>query len=164
MIRLSFVEEANLESYAISWYGKSNLSHVDALRDDGWRWGARSDSVGGKGPGLQLRPPNYAPFIRETVFTLPATELQEVSFWAWWESQEGKPYDKLEILGFFFDQNWMHPGWYICSAASYAAKASIDLVSQELYLPGNKIDPTMDAVITSTIKGVTWADGGSIVR
>lgn len=157
-VRLSFVEEALLESYAIAWFGKGNFSHVDALRDDGMRWGARSDEVGGKGPGVQLRTPNYAPFTRETIFTVPATELEEISFWAWWESQEGKPYDKLEILGFFFNRTWQHPGWYICSAAGYASLASIDLVAPAPYLPPNKVDPVMLAMVISTKDGVTWAD------
>lgn len=155
-VRLSFVEEASLESYAIAWFGKGNFSHVDALRDDGSRWGARSDSVGGKPPGIQLRPAGYAEFSREEIFTIPATPLEEVSFWAWWESQEGKPYDKLEILGFLFDKDWMHPGWYICSAAGYASLASIDLLPYSPYLPPNKIDPGMLSMVVSCVPGVTW--------
>jgi hypothetical protein len=155
---LSFVEEDSWESKLIAVKGSGHFSHVDALRPDGKRWGARSDTIGGQPPGIRLRDADYAPFIRRTDFYVAATELQAVSFWAWWESQEGKPYDLLEILGFALNRDLMHLGWYICSYAGYASLASIELISPTPYLPGNKIDPVMLAQMLSCTKGVTWRD------
>jgi hypothetical protein len=154
-VRARLVCEGNILSRSIAWFSQGHLSHAEAQRDDGMCWGARDDHVGGKPPGVQLRPPDYAVFTREIVFTIPSTPLQEQSFWAWWESQEGKPYDSRAIWGFAFNRTWHSPGWWICSAALVASLQSIDVLEWDLYLPDNKNTPVMAAQLVSGIKGVT---------
>jgi len=156
MIRIRGVVERNFASETIAWFSQGHLSHIDAMTDSGEFWGARDDKVGGKPPGVQKRPTDYLKPSYQVIFTIPSTELQEQSFWAWWESQEGKPYDSEAIWGFAFDRNWTQPGWWICSAAAIASLQSVDLIPFDLYLPPNKITPVVAALLVSGIKGVKW--------
>ena len=157
-VRVRYVLGKDWSSRAIAYVSFGHLSHAEAMRDDGMVWGARDDAIGGKPPGVQLRPNDYAQFKYQIVYTIPTTELQEESFWAWWESQEGKPYDSKAIFGFAFDRNWHQPGWWICSAALNNSLQSIDLIAWDLYLPPNKITPVMSAVLVSGIKGTTYRE------
>lgn len=157
-VRVRYVLGTDLASRAIARFSGGHLSHAEAMRDDGQVWGARDDRVGGKPPGVQLRPNDYASFAYQIIYTIPTTELEEQSFWAWWESQEGKPYDSRAILGFAFDKSWHDSGAWICSAAVTNALQSIDLIAWDLYLPPNKITPVVSATLVSGIKYTTYKE------
>jgi hypothetical protein len=152
-IKLQFVCEAALSSQAIAWFSHDHLSHVDAVLPDEWLLGARSDSVGGKPPGVQIRPPNYRKWIRRVVMTIPATTEQEEIFYGFLERQLGKPYDNLAIWGFVFDRDWRACDSWICSELQSAAGEAAKLFARPLYLAANKIEPVDCALAFSAVGG-----------
>jgi hypothetical protein len=153
-IKLQFVREGNPLSGGIAWFSAGQFSHVDTLLDDGRLLGARSNSIKGIPPGVQIRPAGYAKFSRRVVFEIPCNELQEASYHAFEYSQLGKPYDKDAIWGFVTNRNWHDEGWWICSELKMAALESADLIPI-LYLSANKITPVAAALVVSSIRGVT---------
>jgi hypothetical protein len=157
VIRLRAVGGRDWESEAIEILSAGHLSHMDAQCDDGTLWGARSDAIGGKPPGVQLRPPNYEPVALEVILAIPVTLEQKQGWYAWWESQEGHKYDALDILSYVFNSETMHvEGDWICSAACLRAGQSIDIIEWDLYLPYYKFTPVATTCQYSGIKGVTW--------
>lgn len=151
MIRLQFVGEDCFTSNTIAWFSQGHLSHVDALLDDGTLLGARSDVVGGKPPGVQIRPAHYVKFAQCVRFTLSATAEQEAAWLMFLHSQIGKPYDKTAIWAFAFNRNWREKDSWICSELQAAAleKAS---VCPDLYLAANKITPVALALTVSALR------------
>ncbi len=99
MVRLQFVCGDDLSSDVIAWFSAGHFSHVDALLDDGRLLGARSDFVGGKPAGVQIRPADYSKWSRRVIFTLPATPQQEAAYLNFLYGQIGKPYDKTANMG-----------------------------------------------------------------
>jgi uncharacterized protein YycO len=152
-IRLQFVCEAALSSQAIAWFSAGHFSHVDAVLRDGLLLGARSDRVGGKPPGVQIRPPNYAKWIRRTMMTVPATDRQTDDFYAFLLEQVGKPYDSAAIWAFVFNRDWRARDSWICSELQSAAGECAKLFSHPLYLAANKITPVSCALAYSAIGG-----------
>jgi hypothetical protein len=159
VIRWQFVGEDNLSSRTISLFSAGHFSHVDCLLDDGTLFGARSDKVGGKPPGVQIRTPDYAPFSLKVVFSLNTTILQEQSFHAFLYSQEGKPYDKEAIWAFAFNRDWRKKDSWICSELQAAALESADM-TPALYLAANKITPVSLALALSALGASTGVPNG----
>jgi hypothetical protein len=151
-IRNQFVCESDVVSQVIAWFGASQFSHVDALLDDGTLLGARSDSIGGKPPGVQIRPANYAKFTRKVVMALEVTDTQKATYLAFLNSQIGKPYDMKTILGFFVNRNWRQGGAWICSEL-LAEGIEQSGVLKEFYVPDNKITPGSWALAFSAMGG-----------
>jgi hypothetical protein len=118
--------------------------------------GARSDSIGGKPPGVQIRPWDYnkASWVRQVVMTLEATPAQESVFYAFARAQLGKPYDKLAILAFLTARNWRDDDAWFCDELLLAATEEAKL-SPCLYQPANKFNPTSAASIWSAL-GAKW--------
>lgn len=154
VIRLRFIREAGVVSSAIAWYSAAPFSHVGALMPDGSELGARSDRVGGKPAGVQIRPGDYAKFATQVVFTVPATEAQEGAFYDFLHKQIGKPYDKSDILGFVTGRNWRQDDAWICSELVSRA-AELSTIMPYLYLAANKITPGAAALAFSAI-GAVW--------
>ena len=152
-IRLQFVREPGIPSQVIAWFSAGHLSHVDAVLDDGKLLGARSDSVGGQPPGVQIRPPGYANFLLRIVMAMPATDEQNAVFYAFLHNQVGKPYDSRAIWGFFFGRNWRETDSWICSELQAAGLENAHITPQ-LYLAANKITPVSLALAASAIGGV----------
>jgi hypothetical protein len=154
-VRLQFVLGPNVNARVIGWFSAGHLSHVDAclpMSSDfpGYLIGARSDRVGGKPPGVQIRPPDYVKFASKVIFTLPTTMLQEQSFYAFLLSQEGKPYDKRAIWAFAFNRDWRELDTWICSELQAAALESAD-ICPPLYVAANKIEPVPLALMVSAM-------------
>ena len=149
-LKWQFVCEDNLASRSIGWFSAGHFSHVECVLDDGRLFGARSDQVGGKPAGVQIRPPDYIPFSLKVIFTLNTTILQRESFHAFLYSQEGKPYDKRAIWAFAFNRDWREVDSWICSELQAAALESSDL-TPELYLAANKIVPVSLALTLSAL-------------
>jgi uncharacterized protein YycO len=156
-VKFRFVRGTNLVSDIIALAGAEaetmGFSHVDIVLPSGELLGARSDEVGGKPPGVQVRPAGYTGTERFEVFELPATPTQESAFYAYALEQVGKPYDKLAILAFVLGRNWRDEGHWFCSELGAAATEKAGLCD-ELYLPANKIMPTTWAVVLSALGGV----------
>ena len=121
MITFQFVAFDDLGSKAIRIFERGWPSHVDAVLPDGSLLGARSDAVGGKPPGVQIRPPNYERWSRVERVALVATPEQEAAWLAFLLGEIGKPYDPLAIFAFPIGTGWHKPGHWICSGLGAAA-------------------------------------------
>jgi hypothetical protein len=149
-IRVQFVCEHNIASQGIALFSAGHFSHCDCLLEDGTLFGARSDKVGGKPAGVQIRTPDYASFSSKVVFSLECTILQRESYHAFLASQEGMPYDKQAIWAFAFNRDWREKDSWICSELQAAALESADL-TPPLYLAANKITPVALALALSAL-------------
>lgn len=109
MISLQFAAEDGLSSDLIKYFEHGAFSHVDAVLPNGDLLGARLDG------GVQVRKPGYAAFSRTLRVDLPADDLTAQRFYAFLQSQVGKPYDMGVIAAFAFDANWQASGEWICS-------------------------------------------------
>jgi hypothetical protein len=137
----------------IAWFGHGPLSHVDAVMPDGNLLGSRSDHMGGRPPGVQIRPPGYARFALTVCFEIETLPNREVAFWGFLDSQLGKPYDSRAILGFVSGRNWREQDSWICSEL-ISAGLETALIFHPLYLAASKIDPSNLAMAVSAIGGI----------
>jgi hypothetical protein len=158
-VRLQFSRQPNLLSSVIAWESGAPLSHVDAILPGGMLLGARSNVIGGKPAGVQIRPPDYAKFALRVVFNVPATDAQESAFYNFLHSQIGKPYDNLAILGFATGRDWRNDGAWICSEL-IARAGELSTILRFLYIEANKINPGTCAAVYSAI-GSKWECFGS---
>lgn len=154
-IQLQFSRQADIASSAIAWFSQGNLSHVDAILPGGLLLGARSDRVGGKPAGVQIRPPGYAKFALRVVFTIPCTDAQAARFYEFLSQQIGKPYDRSVILGFVSGRNWRALDSWICSELIMAALEYAGIIPPP-YLAIYKIAPNAAALAVSVLRS-TWA-------
>ena len=152
MIRLQFVRGSGLSSAAIAWFSQGHLSHVDAVMPDGSLLGARSDAIGGKPPGVQIRPAGYEKWALRLIYALPATARQEETFYDFLLAQVGKPYDKLAIVAFALNRDWRDDRAWYCAELDARALELAGL-SRPGYLDANKITPVMLAELVSEIGG-----------
>lgn len=150
MIRLQFVLGYGLSSQAIAWFSAGHFSHVDAILPDGRLLGARSDAIGGRPPGVQIRLPDYEKWKERVVMMLPSTPDQERSFLGFLDKQLGKPYDSTAIWGFATGRDWRNPDDWFCSELLTAA-LEIAGVCPTLYTPSNKVTPAALAMVMSAL-------------
>lgn len=149
-VSLQFSRQASLSSDLIAYEGAGEFSHVDAVMPSGELLGSRSDEVGGKPAGVQIRPANYAVFVRRAIFTLPTVAEREVRFWAFLHVQIGKPYDKAAIYGFITGRNWRDEGSWFCSELQGSA-LEISSMCPPLYLATNRLSPSTLACVVSAL-------------
>ena len=121
MIRLQFVLGRGICSAAIAWFSAGTFSHVDAVLPDGYLLGARSDRIGGKAPGVQIRPPGYEKWKSRVVMTLAVDRDTEAAFLRFLNAQIDKPYDSTAIWGFATGRDWRNPDEWFCSELQTAA-------------------------------------------
>lgn len=150
MIQLRFVQTDDLGSKAIEIFSRGWPSHVGALTPDGSELGARSDSVGGKLAGVQIRPGNYETFSRVLELALPCTADQETRFWNFLNAQIGKPYDKTAIVAFPFERDWREPDSWFCSELIAAALEDCGWLPKPLPNEVNEITPRDVLLITGS--------------
>lgn len=108
----------SLSSKAIRYFtdAANGFSHVDAVMPDGSLLGARDDAVGGKPPGVWIRPQGYERWTRRVVLTLAVPTPVAAAWIRVLVAQLGKPYDDDAILGFVLGRVWHGKGKWICSA------------------------------------------------
>ena len=141
---LHFVCASGLSALAIARWGvaEPEFSHVDIVLPDGSYLGARDDAIGGKPPGVQIRPPGYEKWIKQATVKLPCDwgALQTANDWALGEV--GKKYDEDAILGIILGQRWHKKGAWICSAfaGTYGHKLAF---LKDLFLPAQQTAPNM---------------------
>jgi hypothetical protein len=121
MIRVQFSARSDLGSLAIKTFERGVWSHVDAIMPDGNLLGARSDVVGEKPAGVQIRPPNYVAFDKVQAYGLPCSATQEIAFYTFLRGQVGKPYDEKAIVAFGLGRDWHNPDEWFCSELITAA-------------------------------------------
>ena len=138
-IQLQFVRARGFSSWLIARFGvqKPGFSHVDIILPpgtyDGVEYergallGARDDEAGGKPPGVWIRPPDYAQWVRKEVLTYFCHPLAAKKAYAWALGEVSKKYDEDAIAGFIFGQAWHKKGDYICSvlAGNFLLQASV---------------------------------------
>jgi hypothetical protein len=150
VITLRFIRDRGIASTMIAWFGGGEYSHVDYAMPDGTWLGARDDHIGGKPPGVQIRPADYIQPIRQLTLSLRTTPEQDRDHYAFLDSQIDKPYDQRAIWGFIAGRDWMDPGAWICSELQCAAAMSADIM-QPLCLTANKITPNDLTLIWSAL-------------
>lgn len=156
MITLQFVCDTAISSKIIAWFGAGNFSHVDVVMPDGQLLGARSDAIGGKPPGVQIRPAGYDNFALKVQFTLPASQTEVADCYAFLMKQIGKPYDFTAIAGFIAGRDWRQQDSWICSELAAAALEAAHILPA-LYVPTNKITPDALALAVSAAGAVAHA-------
>lgn len=150
VLTAQFVGTRGFVSRMVEWKGAGRYSHVDLVMPNENLLGARSDRTGGKPSGVQVRPPNYEAFDPVTRIDINVFKNQEDRFWSFAMAQVGKPYDRLSILGFMINRDWMQTDSWICSELAMAAYASAGIFNHPLAVPNNKIDPSTAFAILST--------------
>ena len=128
-------------SRAIQIFSRGWPSHVDHVLGDGTLLGARSDSVGGKPPGVQIRPANYEVWTKTQSIRLNATAAQETAWLNFLTAQIGKPYDFEAIAAFAIDRDWRNPEKWFCSELAAAALEACKWFPKPLASVANEITP-----------------------
>ena len=161
-LELSFVSQRDPGSLAIRWFTHSDFSHVDIIRGDRWRVGARSDcpnypdgpyGVRAKCTGVVPRLGDYAVFSRDERVIISCTDLQYQQAWTWLRQQLGKPYDSTGLFrSFLFDDyNWRDEDKWWCSelAAVFIEKAGFSPIAT----PANRVSPNDAYIYAAAMPG-----------
>jgi uncharacterized protein YycO len=136
MITLRFVAHTGLFNWActIAQYGFWS-THAEAVMPDGRYLGAISD-------GVKARAPDYdRGTIKQEIFLeVSATADQEEIFYAFIESQIGKPYDLWAILAYFWpSRNWQSfDAWY-CSELLGTGLAECGILPKEMAVKFSRV-------------------------
>ena len=138
---LQFVQSDALTSRAIQLFERGWPSHVDNVLADGQLLGARSDGVGGKPPGVQIRPGNYEAWTRVERLALRATPAQETAWLNFLNAQIGKPYDLTAIAAFPLERDWRELDSWFCSELAAAALEASGWFPAPLAFASNEITP-----------------------
>jgi hypothetical protein len=161
-ISLQFVLGADLSSRLIAWWGQGykGFSHVDGILSDGALAGARSDVVGGKPAGCQIRPANYEVWKRRMVMTLQTTDAIAANWEQFFRRGAGAPYDKRDIIGFIIGKPLDSAGSWICSAWQTDNLETQNLLPS-MYLPPQQVTPNTLAAICSALGWLVTVDDGA---
>lgn len=105
---LRFVEPGrwDLSSRLIAWFTQGKYSHVEFITEDGYALGARLRG------GVKRRPYEYIGKRQYRLFGVYSPHDLVMSYA---NSQIGKSYDWLAILGFVFGRNWQNMKRWFCS-------------------------------------------------
>jgi uncharacterized protein YycO len=110
--------------------------------------------MGGKPPGVQIRPAGYRKWPVVIVYTIVAGPGQEADFWDFLMAQIGKPYDWRAIIAFAINRDWRDDSAWYCSELQ-ARALEVAGVIKPGYLGVNKVTPVMLAEVVSQIGEVT---------
>lgn len=147
MITLRFVSHPGLFNWActIAQYGFWG-THCEAVMPDGTYLGAISD-------GVKARDPNYdkGKFKKEVFLDVKATADQEEIFYAFVQSQIGKPYDLWAILAYFYpSRDWQSfDAWY-CSELLGTGLAECGILPKEMAVKFSRVTPRDLLLLIST--------------
>lgn len=136
MITLRFVSHPGMFNWActIAQYGFWG-THVEAVMPDGTYLGAITDGVKARDPGYDA-----GNFKREVFLEVKATADQEDIFYAFIESQIGKPYDLWAILAYFWpSRDWQSfDSWY-CSELLGTGLAECGILPKEMAVKFSRV-------------------------
>lgn len=136
MITLRFSSHEGLFNWAcgIAQYGFW-ATHVEAVMPDGRYHSAMLD-------GVKSRDPDYdaGTIKREMFLEIRCTPDQEAIFYAFIESQVGKPYDTWAILAFFWpSRDWQEfDSWY-CSEELGTGLAECGILPKEMAVKFSRV-------------------------
>lgn len=151
-LRFQFSRQDDFTSDLIALGGAGDFSHVDIVLDDGTLLGARSDSVGGAPPGVQIRTPRYARWSHQVLIDMPCTPEQKAAALDFAYQQLGKPYDLLAIAAFVVGRDWRSDDSWFCSELA-ARVGEVAGVFAQMYSPANKIAPVPLSLVCSALPG-----------
>jgi len=150
MITLRFVSHPGLFNWActIAQYGFWS-THCEAVMPDRRYLGAISD-------GVKVREPGYdaGNFSQEIFLEVEATAVQEDIFYAFIESQIGKPYDTWAILAYFWpSRDWQSfDAWY-CSELLGTGLAECGILPKEMAVKFSRVTVRDLLLLISTRAG-----------
>jgi len=148
MITLRFVAHFGIFNWAcrIAEYGFW-CTHCEAVMPDRTLLGAISD-------GVKARSPRYdaGTFSKELFLDIKSTVEQEDIFYAFIESQIGKPYDTWAIISYFYpSRDWQSfDAWY-CSELIGTALAECGILPKEMAVKFSRITPRDLLLLISTL-------------
>jgi hypothetical protein len=147
MITLRFVSHPGLFNWActIAQYGFWS-THCEAVMPDGTYLGAISDGVKARNPGY-----DKGNFGQELFVEVRATPDQEEIFYAFVESQIGKPYDLWAILAYFWpSRDWQSFDSWHCSELLGTGLAECGILPKEMAVKFSRITPRDLLLLVST--------------
>ena len=150
LLSWQFVLGSGLSSQTIAWFSAGHFSHVDYVMPGGYLLGARSDRIGHRPAGVQLRPPAYEKWKERVVMSLEVKPSQAKALTDFLNEQLGKPYDKTAIWGFAAGRDWREDDSWFCSELQTAALEAAK-ITPTLYAPVAKITPAGLAIVLSAI-------------
>ena len=167
---ISHVANSGWSSKSIEWFGAGGFSHVDIVVPDwycdthnlprGSLLGARSDSVGGRPPGVEIRPPDYEAWPKRLVLRVPCAAHQAEKGFSWAIRQLHSPYDTPGLISsFILGRNWREEGAWWCSELA-VRMLEIGQIIHELPLPVWKITPGDSALVCSSAGGYPVLEQG----
>lgn len=147
MIRLRFVSHPGVFNWAcrIAQYGFW-ATHCEALLPEGGRLGSWYTEG-----GVRVLSDNYdeGAFIKETFVTLKSTPEQEEIFFAFLDTQIGKPYDTLAIVAFYSSRAWQELDSWQCSELIASGLSYCGLFPHEMAVKFSRITPRDLMLLTS---------------
>jgi hypothetical protein len=150
-VTLQFVQGKDWSGRLIEWFGGGpRYSHVDIVTPTGMLLGARSDVVGGRPAGVQVRPSDYIGDEKFLRISLPCSSAQANAFYDFLNAQIGKPYDKIAILAFLIGRDWRDTSAWFCDELAASALETAGLI-QPLAVPENKLTPGSLLLVLSAI-------------
>lgn len=129
------------------------MSHVDIVLPNDDLLGARSDRVGHRPAGVEVRPAGYVPWSRRVVIELASDATQNAKFYKFLGEQIGKPYDKTAIFAFVWNRDWRERDSWFCSELAAAALEAAGLI-HHIFNDVNKVTPSALADILTAMGGV----------
>jgi uncharacterized protein YycO len=154
-VLLQFVQGPGPGSKAIEIFERGWCSHVDVVLGDGSLLGARSDVIGGRPPGVQIRHAGYEVWSKTARVALRATDAQETAWLSFLYNQIGKPYDETAIVAFAVERDWRQPDSWFCSELVAAGLEASGWLPQKLAFGVNEITPRDLLLVVSG-----WASPG----
>jgi hypothetical protein len=136
MITLRFVSHTGIFNWACTSLSTGFWStHCEAVTSDGLFIGAISDGVKARPWGY-----DYGLFSEELFMDVKATPEQEEIFYAFVESQIGKPYDTWAILAYFWpSRDWQSfDAWY-CSELIGTGLAECGILPKEMAVKFSRV-------------------------
>lgn len=160
-IAVDFLAGTGWSSYWIERAGfpSGGYSHCASVLSDGRYLDARSDTLDGVPPGVQIRHPDSERWIRKCRVTLQVTPAEYASWEGNLRAKVTDKYDKDAILGFLEGRSIHTAGQWICSALavngiqhvgrSWTAP-HLGLVPFPLRVPSHEISPDVLLLLLET--------------
>jgi uncharacterized protein YycO len=149
MITLQFLQGTGLDSQLIEWYGGGpRYSHVDTVMPDGTLLGSRLPD------GVRVRDAAYTGTQETLKISIPCSDAITASYYAFLNSQLGKPYDCEGILAFVLGRDWSDPESWFCSELVAAGLQQSGYFRFPLASTSNKITPPDLILVLSALTEV----------
>lgn len=159
-ITLQFCAFDSLAGRLVTFGTQGNVGHTSIVLPSGDLLDAQNeDGLGGKPPGVQIRPASY---IKETGgynvvrITISASKEVANAAYSWALMQVGAEYDLRADEGIALNQDWSTPGKFICSglAAGTLTQPKPAVISYPLAKPWRIVSPEQLLLICSAFSYV----------